>query len=252
MACKADLDCIFAAVKTNPGAFRYYTYLRGLDDDYSKGREFIKSVLEINGLIVKELYWLKNDKLIVLCAVQQNPFAFEYASDEMKRNKDVVRGAAWKSLAAIESVFEEFREDSEIQEIIKKRVEEDPVAYCYSSHEVKLNKKIVLKHLQNKKISLEQVPVELRDDREVVMAALDISYSDYLYASKTLQKDQEIIAKTLECMRIQEENYCIHSCPELLQLLLLINQSREFALSVLETFHHGFQYVNPELAGQMG
>ena len=243
-----DLDLVFEVFKTSPRAFRSYVARMHLDVTQQENRNFILKALKINGLILEELGGLKDDKFIVITAILQNPEAFRFASSRLKNDIDIARLVARRSLSPLESRLEFFSQDEEIKRIIVSRAEEDPVAYRYSSEEVKKDRIIALKHLRNGSFLLEDVPIELRDDHEIVMAALETSYFSYNYASRRLMCDPSIIKKTLECAHTQHlgifhRNYTNHVILNIFE----VNKSREVALQLLKTFYNRYEDVDKSL-----
>lgn len=93
---------------------------------------------------------LKNDKQMVLLAVNRNGFALEFASTELKNDKEVV-------LAAIKSF------DNRIP---------NPDALQYASDEIKNNKEIVLEAMKRHKGVLQYASTDLQQElkEEVVVS----------------------------------------------------------------------------------
>ena len=62
---------------------------------------------------------MKNDKDVVLAAVQNYGRALEYASDELKNDKDVVMAAVRNDGAALGFASEEMKVDKDIRALLK-------------------------------------------------------------------------------------------------------------------------------------
>ena len=61
---------------------------------------------------------LKNDKEVVLNAVQKNGAVLEYASDELKNDKEVVLQAIQIYACSLKYVSDELKNDKEVESIV--------------------------------------------------------------------------------------------------------------------------------------
>jgi len=77
-------------------------------------KEFVISMVKLNGLLLKELSDIfKADKEVVLAAVSQNGFAFQFAADAIKADKEVVLAAVTTSGPALKFAQNGLNQDEE-------------------------------------------------------------------------------------------------------------------------------------------
>lgn len=133
-----------------------------------------KEALELvarSGTMLQELeeQW-KNDNEIVLTAIRNAYYAFEYAGPGPKDNKEVVRTAVQLSGYNLKDVSDRWKADKEI----------------------------VLLAVNESGDSLRYAAAELKCDREVCLAAVMQDGYAYHYIDKSLQKDREIILAAVQ------------------------------------------------------
>ncbi|MBX9597697.1 MAG: DUF4116 domain-containing protein [Burkholderiales bacterium] len=174
---------------------------------------------------------LRNDREIVLAAINQYCYALRFASNQLKSDKDVVLSAINHNTLSLQYASEKLLNDKQfISSVIKK----DGMALQYASENLQDDKGLVLLALKNNGMFLQHVNKMLREDVEVISAALEqnnlamkfVSYDKRIeigvrkkyfgsytghnnktivldavkkdgsllqYASKTLQNDKQII-----------------------------------------------------------
>lgn len=174
---------------------------------------------------------LRNDREIVLAAINQYCYALRFASNQLKSDKDVVLSAINHNTLSLQYASEKLLNDKQfISSVIKK----DGMALQYASKNLQDDKGLVLLALKNNGMFLQHVNKMLREDVEVISAALEqnnlamefVSYDKRIeigvrkkyfgsytghnnktivldavkkdgsllqYASKTLQNDRQII-----------------------------------------------------------
>ena len=109
---------------------------------------------------------LRDDKQVVLTAIQQSAQSFEYASDNLKNDKEVVLAAVQKQKVLASSQLKN------------------------ASDNLKNDREIVLKALQSQGSALVYASNELKNDREIVLIALQQSQGYALeYASNELKNE---------------------------------------------------------------
>jgi len=109
-----------------------------------------------------------SDKEYVLDRVKNDGRALQYASEELRANKEIV-------LAAI------------------KKAEYPGWALKYASEELRANKEILLEAVKNDGEALNFASEELRANKEIVLAAVNVNGDVLEYASKELQADKEVV-----------------------------------------------------------
>ena len=99
----------------------------------------------------------------------RRPTALEYASEELKNDKEIVLAAVTPST---------YRERGWVA--------------VYASEEMRKDKDIMMAAVTNHGRALEYASEELRDDKEIVLAAVKNNGNSDLYASIRLQGDKDI------------------------------------------------------------
>jgi len=124
--------------------------LEHVSEEFKANKEFIKSLLSINGFVLKDVSdELKNDKDVVLTSVKQNGGTLEYASDELKADKDVV-------VLAVSNPN------------IKDTSGNIGYALQYASNELKADKEVVMAAVSNDQFALKFASEELQNDPDII------------------------------------------------------------------------------------
>lgn len=108
---------------------------------------------------------LKNDREIVKVAVQQNGKALEFASNELKNDREIVKLAVQKNREALEFASDELKND---REIVKVAVQQSGEALKFASD-------------------------KLKNDQEIVKLAIQKEAGAFYYASNRLKNNLELV-----------------------------------------------------------
>jgi hypothetical protein len=203
-----DKDVIIAAVSADRRAFQYASYQLQQDDDvlfiyltkfekipgveiyddnfllrlaaevdfafsyaceYLKNdKEFILKMVQINGLIMKEVgEELKKDQEIAHASILQNSDAFEFIDESLKENKEII-------LAALKEGNEKM-----IFESINSSLKLDKEFFTSC---IKINPRVIL-----------YASDELKEDKEVVQLATSLDPSMFKYVGEKFQNEFEAI-----------------------------------------------------------
>jgi hypothetical protein len=98
-------------------------------------------------------------------------WAFRHASDRLKDDKDVVLAAVQKHWGSLERATERLRDD---KDVVLAAVQNDGFCLEFASDSLKDDKDVVLAALQTDGFSLKFASDRLKNDRGVVLAALEI------------------------------------------------------------------------------
>jgi len=112
----------------------------------------------------------RNNEKVVLAATKRNPKLFEYASEELKKNRDFVGKALIESDDSFGGLLE------------------------FASEELKNDKPFVLKMLAKCGSVLQFLPEELREDEDVVLAAVMQDHCAFKWASKSAKENEKLQA----------------------------------------------------------
>ena len=132
----------------------------------------------------------KNDKDVVLVAVNTGGFALKYASAELKNDKEIVMAAVSNNGGSLEYASDELKNDKEIVFIA---ISHYGWEIEHATEKLKNDKEIVLAAVKKSGDSLQYASEELRNDKDVILAALSNHVSPLQYASKEIRNNKYII-----------------------------------------------------------
>ena len=133
---------------------------------------------------------LKKDKDIVLTAVRKNGSALEYASEELKYDKDVVLATVIQNGLALIYASEELRND---KDVVLAAVNQNGDSLYYASKDLKSEKDVVLAAVTQNGLALGFSDQNLRSNKKLILVALNQNGFALKYASTELQNDLEIL-----------------------------------------------------------
>ena len=144
--------------------------------------------------IVNVYNWLKGKKVEMLGTLPkklQMRAALQYASEELKKDKDVVMVAVAQNGLALEYASDELKND---KEVVMAAVTQKGLALQYASAELKNDKEVVLAAVAQNVLALKYASDDLKNnDKDVVMAAVAQDGYALQYASDELKKDKEVV-----------------------------------------------------------
>jgi hypothetical protein len=138
----------------------------------------------------------RNDKTIVLRAVQKNGLNIQYTSDLLKREKEIILAALFSEPTSIIHFSSEFRANKEFVLLafdspnIRNR---DENLLKFVDHKLKADKEVVLAAINQNGFALKFAAENLRADKEVVLSAVNKNGSTLEYASENLRADKDIV-----------------------------------------------------------
>lgn len=153
---------------------------------------------------------LKDNKEVVLAAVNKDGCSLRFASLKLRDNKEVVLAAVEQSGMAISYVSDRFRSDKQILLIALKT---DDSALSSAPTRLKNNLKFMLEAVAVNRVCLSYASSELRDNKQFVLAALNKSpewilkreKEDVFWTVKEAMKDIHLISKLSDALRDDEE-----------------------------------------------
>lgn len=164
------------------------------NDKYSEERDFIA---------MEYLTEFQNDKEFMMFAIKQNSNSFIFASDTLKKDKEVVKIAVGFDGRLLKEA-EHFQNDFDI---VKIAVSNYGLALQFASNELKENKEIVMSALLQNGNALE-FAVKFQDDFEVVLFATQSSGESLKFASEKLKKNYRLI-----CSAVNENGCYLNNIP---------------------------------------
>ncbi len=204
---KNNKTILLAAVKENSTTLQYAS--EALKND----EQLVLIVVKAYGGNLKYVSKsMRDNKKVVMAALggERNSFdneALKYVSKRLQDDKEVVLQAVKYSGVELQYASSILKDD---EEVVTEATKGEDVYYLntryfkYASKRVRGNKKIVLQLMSSKDTGIKSKMLEffsdkLRDDKEVVRAALDYyGHSEFMYASSLLKNDRAYVKKLLE------------------------------------------------------
>jgi len=143
---------------------------------------------------------LRRDKEVVLAAVLQNGLSLRFAAESCRDDKEVALQAVLQDGAALEFVSRRLQGDREVVQ----RALQGPL--CNGGKERHLQKPVGMKYLElagadgeaERCRSLAYASPELLDDRDFMMQVVSQQGDALQYASKSLRQDRELVMAAVE------------------------------------------------------
>lgn len=183
-------EIIDIAIKQNPEAIEFAT------DKYKNDKDFIKNLLHNNQSLFRYASDnLRNDKAYVLDLLSQEYKSigtlFKYVGDKLKEDREVVTTAVYRKGGNLKFSHEIFQDDEDIVSIA---VNTNGYAIRYASPRLKDNKKIgMLAASRTHGSSIEDLSDRLRNDKELILQALNFNDYAFVCASETLREDKDVV-----------------------------------------------------------
>ena len=134
---------------------------------------------------------LRADRDVVLAAVNNNPFALQYASDELRADRAVVLQAVKGHLLAFQHASEALRSNSLFVSEAN-RIANAVQSLQFASEELRADRAVVLQAVRQNGLALQFASDELRADRDVVLVAVRQNGSALQFASDELRADRDV------------------------------------------------------------
>jgi hypothetical protein len=134
---------------------------------------------------------LKDDKDVVLAAVKNCFYAFQYASNRLKDDKNIVLTVVKQYGGNLKDVSTRLKND---KEVVGAAVQQNGQALQFASTILKNDKYIVSDAVKQDGLALQFASSTLKNDKDVVSAAVKQNGFAIEYASDTLKNDKDIIA----------------------------------------------------------
>ncbi len=159
--------------------------------------------------------WLKDDKAVVLAAVETHPEALQYASPRLKNDIDVVRAAVDENGLTLQFASPDLQNNYDMvlaavnksgcalkyahprlqneYWIVLAAVQQDGFAFHYANPLLQNEYSIVLATVSKKPYMLKQVDSSFQIDRKVVLAAVKKEGYALKFAHPFFQNDEEVV-----------------------------------------------------------
>ena len=221
---KDDKEIVLKAMKTDGISLEF------VSDRLKEDKEVVMTAVKNNW---KALEFapdkFKDDKDIIMEVVKQNGKALKLASENMQKDREIVLASItstrYGTSNSLITINEKFRDDKEIvmeamsysggygYELISDRLKNDKeVTYCYASQEsfnitkildkFKEDKEIIMRGIgstwRNSDYILENASPKFRDDKDVMLMAVENYPPSLELASERLKNDIEVVRRAVE------------------------------------------------------
>ena len=177
---------VFEAVSNNGDALNYHNSC----DYYIYDIEIVsKAISNLKKRSRFNISHIPDYQIIVLEAIKQNGFALQFASPEMKKQKEVVIPAVQQNGLALQFADPDLQDDIEV---VKAAVQQNGLALHYASTRLKMAKCIVHMAVSDNGEALQFAAPYLKDDIDIVKAAVSKTGKAYIYASRSMRNIPEI------------------------------------------------------------
>lgn len=195
---KNDFTIAVEAIKRSDEALKFAS------SELLKNRDFIKIFLSLTSFSSSLLYKIQKviheDRELALLAVKNaesfntrsfsRRTALSFFSPKIRNDREIVIEAINKYPNSLEDASNEFKND---RSIVSLATDQDERCLDYASSEIKRDKNFVLPIIKRKGFVLKYIDELLRDDYELVMEAVKSRGEALKYASSRLQNTKEII-----------------------------------------------------------
>lgn len=172
----------------------------------TKSVDSIDDVLEVvreDGSQLENFEEYHGDREVVLEAVKNYrgwASPFEYATDELKSDRDFVLEVVEVAGQALEYASEELQDD---KEVVLKAIKQSASAYEFISDRLRDDRDVALEAVKSSGFNIREISEKFKNDREIALQAV-VSEPDSIESlNKELQNDKEI---ALEAVAGEERN----------------------------------------------
>lgn len=219
---KEDKQIIKNAVFSNGNA--QYNCLEYLPLKYKDDKKFMTFYIKCDGRNINFVSnKLKKDLELTYLAINTTPYAVEFIDNEYKDNEKLICRLLNKNIRCFEYISERLRNDKKIiikcikilQSLsIKKSSEFDKtfefeaaILLRYTSPINRSDKEIVLPLITLNGYALQYASNELKQNKEIVYAAISNCPESYIYADEKFFEDKDFLLLSLKNEDYDEENY---------------------------------------------
>jgi hypothetical protein len=176
---------------------------------------------------------LKSNKDIVLIAVQSNGLALSFASENLQNDKQVVLPAVQRYGLALEYASDDLKSD---KEVVLAAVQGYGQALEFASFDLKNDKDVVLAAVKQKGRSLSYASDALRNEPEVVLAAVREAGQALYYASDYMKCNKEVLLAA-----VKQDGWALCFASEVLK------NDRKVVLAAVQKYGKSLNYASDDL-----
>jgi len=132
----------------------------------------------------------KNNENVILAATYQYAYAFTFASDEIKRNIEIVKKAINANLQVYRYILPEFQNN---RDIIMLMVQLDGSFLDFAPEQFKSDYNIVLEAVKENGLAIQFASNKLKNDRNILIEAIKQNGLALEFGNSTFKNDYEIV-----------------------------------------------------------
>jgi len=196
----ADKDLVNGKLFLKKAINVNFSVIYDIDEKFLADKEIMMIAVNKHGLTLEQASEeLKSDKELVLTAIANYGEAIIYASDQLQSDKEFILKAI--RIKTSENVYIDFdagvfpnlsKEMQADEEIVLTSIKHNYLTLANASVKFNANRDIVLEAVKFG-WALEFVNEKFKDDKEIVLKAMEDVGAVYLFASERLQLDKDII-----------------------------------------------------------
>ena len=193
-----DLEVVKAAVSNNGLALKYASEILRANESIVK-IAVCSDPPHMEHPLQYASVELRNNKDVVLRAVKSSSCALHYASDMLLQDKDVMTAAAsTTSFDVLEALNPYIRYDDDV---MTAAILHSATAFRSASDALRNDKELVMATVRQQIDAANYLPPRFLDDKEVMMAAVTVDGSNLRYASKRLRDDKDLVMTAVRTTR---------------------------------------------------
>lgn len=191
---KNDRETVLTAVRQDGSALEFAS------TKFRSNREAVLEAIKTGATFQFASDDLKRNKAFILEACQYNSGIFDYVSEKLKRDREFMAVAIGRNAMVLDYAEYELKDN---KSIVLAAVKRNGLALQYASRRCQMDRSIILMAVSQNGLSLEFASTEWRRNREIVLKAVRQNGRALLYASEQLRGDQEIV---LEAVRTDTQS----------------------------------------------
>ena len=176
---------------------------------------------------------LRNDRDVVLAAQEQNGVVLYFASETLRNDRDVVLAAVEQNAYALQFASETLRND---REVVLAAVEQNPYALQFASERLRNDRGVVLAAVEQNAYALQFASERLRNDSGVVLSAVEQNGRAIGFVSQELRNDRDVVLAA-----VQQNGLGLQFAPETLR------NDRDVVLAAVEQNGYSLEYASSDL-----
>jgi len=185
------------------------SYFADLYDCWKEDKDVVLAAVKQYPKVLKVVNkCFKKDKEVVLAAVTHPDYSggsFEYADNSLKKDKEVVDAAIKRYGPNLEYADSFFKKDKKfVMKIFETNMYDNGYALEYVDEGLKADKEVVLAAVNLTPDSIEYADDSLKADKEVVLASLASPGDSFKFVDKSLKNDKDVILAAKEQLTLDE------------------------------------------------